>query len=502
MEPAKSVDADRLRSGWAQSPVIYEINTWVWLHELGVRLGRPLDLKSVPDAEWDHLASLSIDAVWFMGVWRRSPAGIAVALRNGYLVEEFRSALPDFMEQDVVGSPYCVRDYQVDERLGGAKGLAAARAKLADRGVKLILDFVPNHVAPDHPWVAAHPEFFVQGSQDDLKWHPNSFVEIGDRIFAYGRDPNCSPWTDVLQVNVFHPFLREEAAATVAHIAESCDGIRCDMAMLVMNDIFEKTWAIHAGRRPEVEYWPTIIEAARKVNPECLFIAEAYWDLEWKLQRQGFDYCYDKRLYDRLAHDCAENVRLHLTAGVDYQSKLVRFVENHDEPRACAYFGADRGHAAAVAAATLPGAKLFHEGQFEGRKIKTPVFLGRRPEEFADEEMRAFYGRLLSALRALPLREGEWRLIGRSGWPDNQSFLNLVTWSWTRKDKVAVVAVNLSGSPAQAMVDIPLDSHFSGMITLRDVFTGARYERGVDAIRAAGLYIDLPPWGYHLLLND
>ena len=138
-----------------------------------------------------------------------------------------------------------------------------------------------------------------------------------------------------------------------------------------------------------------MIGRVKAAHPDFTFIAEAYWDMEWTLQQQGFDYCYDKRLYDRLLHEGAESVRGHLTAGLDYQDKLVRFIENHDEPRAAATFG-PRARAAAVVAATLPGARLYHDGQLEGRRTHIPVFLARGPEEAPDEDLRAFYAELLS----------------------------------------------------------------------------------------------------------
>ncbi|MBP1607184.1 MAG: Alpha amylase, catalytic region, partial [Acidobacteria bacterium] len=147
---------------WPKSPVIYEINTWVWLNELSARHGRRLGLGSVPPGEWDALAGLGVDAIWLMGVWERSPAGIEVALRDEGLVADFRRALPDLAPDDVVGSPYCVRRYVVDRRLGGPEGLATARRMLRERGLRLLLDFVPNHVAPDHPWVREHPEYFIR----------------------------------------------------------------------------------------------------------------------------------------------------------------------------------------------------------------------------------------------------------------------------------------------------------------------------------------------------
>ena len=118
---------------------------------------------------------------------------------------------------------------------------------------------MPNHVAPDHPWTAAHPEYFVRGSDDDLARDPASFVRVGDRVLANGRDPYFPAWPDVVQLNAFSPDLRGAVIETLGSIAEQCDGVRCDMAMLMMNDIFERTWGERAGPRPDADYWPTVI---------------------------------------------------------------------------------------------------------------------------------------------------------------------------------------------------------------------------------------------------
>ena len=249
---------------------------------------------------------MKVDAVWFMGVWERSPAGIAVANRNKGLLEDFQRALPDFRPEDNVGSPYCVRRYAVDEHLGGREGLAIARRELANRGLRLILDFVPNHVAPDHPWVIQHPEYLVQGNAEEARNDPASFCEAGGKVFACGRDPYFPAWPDVLQLNAFQPGLRRAVIETLLDMAGQCDGIRCDMAMLMLNDIFGRTWGSRAGEKPEGDYWTTVISAIKAKHPEFKFMAEAYWDLEWTLQQQGFDFCYDKKLYDRLEHDPAE----------------------------------------------------------------------------------------------------------------------------------------------------------------------------------------------------
>jgi len=485
-------------STWPSHPVIYEINTWVWLNDLSRKYRKSVDLATVPKQEWDAIASHGFDAVWFMGVWERSPAGIAISMRNAGLLEDFRRALPDFSAEDNVGSPYCVRRYVVDGHLGGPQGLAAARRMLRERGLRLILDFVPNHVAPDHPWADQHPDYFVRGSADDARNEPASFVEAGGTVFARGRDPYFPAWPDVLQLNAFQPGLRQAVIGTISEIAEQCDGIRCDMAMLMLNAIFERTWGARAGARPAGDYWATVIAAIKGRQPEFRFIAEAYWDLEWELQQQGFDYCYDKKLYDRMEQGDAEGVHLHLLADRSYQDKMVRFIENHDEPRAAATFSSGKARATAVAILTLPGAKLLHEGQFEGRKVRLPVFLGRRPPEPLDQDLVAFYERLLKATRRDVFRNGAWSLCERSGWPDNQSYRNVLSWCWVEGDERCLIVIHLGQGTAQARVHLPWDELRGKTWRLADALSGEVYDRSGDEMRDAGLYFDLGPWTCHV----
>ncbi len=386
--------------------MIYEVNTAIWLADLSRAAGRRVTLADVPAAAWDAVTPDGTDAVWLMGVWERSPAGLALANANAGLQDSFRAALPDLRPDDVVGSPYCVRRYVADESFGGPEGLAAARAALAGRGIRLILDYVPNHVAPDHPWVSEPPGAVHQRRRVG---HPRGARRLDARwrcrILAHGRDPYFPAWPDVVQLNAFSPAMRAATAQTLGDIAGQCDGIRCDMAMLLTNQVFAKTWAGHAGPEPDEEFWPAVIAGLREVHPQTVLIAEAYWDMEWTLQQQGFDFCYDKRLYDRIVGGDTAGVRDHLLAGLDYQSRLVRFLENHDEPRIAGALPGGAGRAAAVAIATLPGATLWHEGQFEGRRVHPPVFLSRRPAEPPDTALAGWYQRLLAAVagRARPV---------------------------------------------------------------------------------------------------
>jgi glycosidase len=484
-------------------PTVYEINTAVWLQRLGRERGRPLGLGEVPGCEWDVLAALGVDALWLMGVWQRSAAGRAVAVAEPGLFAGYRAALRDVRDDDVIGSPYCVSGYVVDERFGGRDGLAAAREQLADRGVALILDYVPNHVALDHPWVTDRPQCFLSGSEEELARHPDAFMRIAGGVFAKGRDPYFAPWQDVLQLNAFSPALRDAAVETVIAIGDQCDGLRCDMAMLMTNEVFAHTWGDRPGRGPEADYWPTVIGRCKQAHPDLLFMAEVYWDMEWTLQQHGFELCYDKRLYDRLVHGSPASVRGHLEADASYQEHLIRFIENHDEPRAAATFGVAQARAAAVVMSTLQGARLYHDGQLEGRRTRVPVQLGRGPDEPPDSDLRAFYERLLRAIADSQLRSGDWRLCecGRSS-DDDDSHHHLVAWCWASSAARHLVAVNLSPARAEGRVRLPWGDLAGRSWSLADKLSDDRFERSGDELARQGFDIALEAWGSHFLVLE
>jgi hypothetical protein len=496
-------------TGWPERPVIYEVNTAVWLDEIARAAGQPVTLAGVAGADWDAITPAGTDAVWLMGVWERSPAGLALANANPELMASFRAALPDLRAQDVIGSPYCVRRYVADDRFGGRPGLAAARTALAARGVRLILDYVPNHVAPDHPWVSSRPEFFVQGDEEDVKSDPAAWLTVDGHVLAHGRDPYFPPWPDVVQLNAFSPAVRAATARTLSDIADQCDGMRCDMAMLMTNQVFAKTWGgrgTGVGQQPPRDFWPEVIADLRARHPETVLIAEAYWDMEWELQQQGFNFCYDKRLYDRILGGDASAVREHLRADIGYQSRLVRFLENHDEPRAADTIPRDLWRAAAVTVATLPGATLWHEGQFEGRRVRPPVFLARRPDEAPDADLAGWYRQLLGTLADCQLRTGTWRLLETEGWADNQSCRNMLAWSWAA-DAAAdgdgggqryLVVVNLSAAPAQGRVRLPWPDLAGRSWRLADILDDEAFERDGTELASLGLYVDMRPGQYYL----
>ncbi len=483
------------------NPFIYEINTWVWLTELSQVHGRALSLANLPEACIEQIAAWHPDAVWLMGVWERSPHGRQIALQHPGLQFEFQRVLPDYTPDDIVGSPYAVHRYVVDTHLGGPEGLAAFRAQLRERDIALILDYVPNHVAVDHAWAVECPACLMRGTQADLEARPASYYKVPENgeVIAHGRDPYWPAWTDTAQVNAFSPEGRQKSLQTVLDIAHQCDGVRCDMAMLLVNHVFAQTWNI--TEVPDNEFWTDVIPQVKHQHPAFTFMAEVYWDMEADMQALGFDYTYDKRLYDRLLHEPVYTVRDHLLAASVYQRKMVRFVENHDEARAADSFGVQKSLAAAVLTMILPGAKLVHEGQFEGRTIRVPVQMARRPAEKPDQEVLAFYRKLMDEISSAPHHNGVFMtLASQAILGADTGHENLFAFAWALGADWRLAIINYSADDVKGRIMLPRQD-FAGMKswTFTDVLnpgTTALYNG--DDLLTSGLPVELPAYGAHL----
>ena len=443
-------------------PSLYQINTRILLGELGRSLGRPATLDDFSDAFLDQIAVRGFEWVWPLGVWQTGPAGREISRTRPSLRDSYAHDLPDWRDEDVVGSPFAIQAYDVNRDYGGDQALERFRARLAKRKLKLLLDFVPNHVAPDHGWVASHPEYFIEGTDGDLEREPQNWGRFptaqGPRVLAFGRDPYFPGWPDAIQLNYRHGGLREAMLGELGRVADRCDAVRCDMAMLIQPQVFQRTWGDRAlprdGSPPQDEpFWPGAI--GRIKRPDFVFVAEVYWDMEWELQQAGFSYTYDKRLYDRLEARQARPVREHLLAAPDFQDRSLRFLENHDEPRAAATFQPPPVLMAAAAITFfVPGLRFFYEGQLEGRKARASMHLGRRPR---DEELATFYERLLGVLRRPEVHEGRWReLAARPAWDGNPTSDHFFAGLWESGDQRLLTVVNYSGTQAQSYVPLPV----------------------------------------------
>jgi glycosidase len=480
-------------------PSLYQINTRVRLNELSRTLGRAVTLDDIPDSELDQLAEVGFDWVWLLSVWQTGAAGRRVSRTNPEWRRDFQDTLPDLVDDDIAGSGFAITGYVVDRAMGGDRGLARLRERLRKRGLRLMLDFVPNHTALDHPWTDDHPEYYVRGSELDLTRTPANYVWVkragDDLLLAHGRDPYFPAWPDTLQLDYGNPATQEAMIGELVKVAGQCDGVRCDMAMLVLPEVFERTWGIRAE-----PFWPKATGQVRERFPDFRFMAEVYWDLEWTLQQQGFDYTYDKRLYDRLREGHARPVRDHFRAGLDYQDKLARFLENHDEPRAATAFARDVHEAAAAITFLSPGLRFFHQGQFEGRKKRISPHLCRAPEEAADSTLVQFYQRLLAVLRRPVVRNGQWQLLeSLPAWEGNWTSDCFLSFAWQGPGaERLLVVVNFAPNQSQCYLRLPFPDLATRPWRLNDLISGATFERDGNDLRSRGLYLDLHPWQYHV----
>lgn len=472
-------------------PLLLEINARLWLRRLTSRFGRPLTLGTLPD----HLVKEAVagfDTVWMMGVWTRTAGSRQQALSSPGLIAEFDRTLPGWTPSDVAGSPYAVGAYALDPALGPPHALADLAGQLGAMGRSLIVDFVPNHLAVDHPWTLTHPHRFITGRDEDVERQPDVFFRTpAGAVLAHGKDPHFAAWGDTVQVNVFHPEMREAMIDQLLGIASVADGVRCDMAMLLLNDVFTRTWgwALRDFPNPASEFWSEAIARVKQRHPNFVFIAEAYWGMEGRLVELGFDYTYDKTLYDRLLHGDAESLRVHLQGQGKFLRHGVRFVENHDEPRSMATLGPERYRAAALAATTLPGMRLLFDGQSEGRRVRVPVQLIREPQETPDEGVGDFYRRLVELSGSPALQRGQWSFLPIERPARDDHHLALVAWAWWLHGVPTFIVINQSDGDARGVLRVQIGQDMPARVHFHDPFGLERFEVTGESLLARGLEV-------------
>ncbi len=486
-------------------PHLYEINTRVFLRRFD-EAGKRALIGDVPEAYWKNLSSLGIDIIWLMGVWETNDALIESCCFEEGLTGSYAKALKDWAKADIIGSPYAINRYEISSRIGTNDDIVKLRELLNSLGMKLVLDFVPNHFGAATPYLETHPDIFLQCSEEVYKSDSHTFFRKpsdSDKIFAHGRDPFFPAWTDTVQVNYYSPDARRFMTEQLIAVSKLCDGVRCDMAMLVLNNVFQNTWGGCLSKkgleRPQTEFWKDAIREVCEQKKDFLFLAEAYWNLEWELQQQGFNFTYDKRLYDRLRHSSPRSVKDHLLAELTFQEKSIRFTENHDEERAIVAFGKERSLAAAVVASTIPGMRFYNDGQFEGKRIKLPVQLGREPHEDISVKLVKQYEKLLHIVNEDIFHSGNWQLLeAEPAWEDNYSCENIFSWIWSSHNESVLVVINYSDVTAQARVKIELGESPENIV-LTDLWTKTKYHRSSEEIQHIGLYVELHSYAFHIL---
>ncbi len=480
-------------------PHLYEINTRTWLEQLSAQHKQIITLADVPDPEWDALAKLGFNVIWLMGVWKRSQESRRINLKNPANFQQFDRALPGWKPDDVISSPYAVAGYVPDVRIGTWDSLDAAREKLRARGMALFLDFVGNHTALDHPWMREHPEFYVQAGPQDFEQNPSLYYQLktpqGTRFIALAKDPYYPPWIDVAQLNHFNPGMRAAQLAELRTIANHCDGVRCDMAMLQLNDIFAGIWQHLLGgtQPPTKEFWTE----ARANVPNLVLLAEAYWGTEQRLLNLGFSFAYDKTLYDAVRDINLQQVRARLAGSTEQQSHFARFMENHDEPRRPEVFGNERLGTEGTLMGTLPGMRFYHQGELEGRRIRLPITLRIAANEPPDPPSLAFFQKILQITQRDVFHEGQWKfleLVPEGDAPPD----GLIVYEWRSAKAWTIIAANLTGSAAQGRLRLGDCVSSAQQYVLYDELNDVKYSRSGEELHNVGLFIRREAFQAHI----
>lgn len=475
--------------------LILEVNTRLWLRALGG--GTPASLRSVPEKLLDQWSHDGFDAVWLMGVWLPSSISQSIASEHPGLPANYTQILPDWTPEDVIGSPYAVADYRIPPAWGGEEALADLRTRMNRKGLRLILDYVPNHTARDHPWVFDHPAWYVQLSEDFLARNPEhgfrAVTSAADANIAHGKDPYFPPWTDTAQLDFRNSELQQAQWELLHRIAAMCDGVRCDVAMLILPEVFEKVWG---GKMPE--FWEATIREIKAIYPDFCFIAETYWGLDRELNDLGFDLTYDKELLDHIMTDLPL-VREQFEIPEARHRQRLRFLENHDEPRVASRLSRDKHFAAAAWLFALPSSALIYNGQLEGFSHKSPIQLRRDPVEKVDSAVADFYRNLLAVARKDVIRRGEWKLLAmRPAWSGNDTCHHILGQAYDLADEHARIFVNWSPHKSQCWVDIGLGWLQNREVVFRDQLGRKKYVRQGTELMIRGLYLDLEPWEAHV----
>lgn len=411
------------------------------IYEINARLRGNFD--RIAGSELKELAALGFDWIWPMGVWQ---------------IGEGARKISRIISADFEGSPYAVESYQISRSLGGQTGFEALVDRAHAAGLKVMVDFVTNHTALDSPWIDEDPDYFIRSNASLRKQSTGEyFLHPSGEVIAYGRDPYFPPWHDTAQLDYSNPALRARMIDVLKRISRTADGVRCDMAMLVLRDYFRTHWYAGADQnwfdeRMPGEFWDEAIGEVKSGRPDFLFIAEAYWDKEEQLLDLGFDMAYEKKLYDGLAAASSQAVIERLRRNSDALAKSVCFIENHDEPRAASVFTPAGNLASAALVLSLPGAALVHEGQIEGKRERLPVqILKPRIDEPVDMWLSTQYRRLLEITSQEVFRRGSFELFESGVYgvvsfirrDENRAiaYLGQVSEAWHRFD---AVQLNLS----------------------------------------------------------
>jgi hypothetical protein len=471
----------------SHSPIVYELAAEAWLQELSAAAGHTVSLANVPQDTITELQASGFDAVWLTGVWKHGanpekfPEASLTASSAGQLLNHHGRQVP---------SAVAIYEYAVDQRYGGDEALDALRARLKALGISLYLDFTPNHFAADHSWIKEHSDYLVQGGPEDIARRPDRYFRSGETIFARGRGPETA-WSGTVQVDYRKAVVRQSMALLLNTLAGMCDGLFCATASLICAGMFRITWGgDFEGEDPE--FWPDAIASVKKQYPDFAMIAESNGDGSVSaagLFQFGFDFAYDKRLYDLIIARNVPGIFVHLRATGENQRRMVRFIEPRGETRIGSGLGNEYRRPAAVLATTLPGMRLLHQGQLQAAGA-----------EQAGASLAFWYRALLHSLRHPVIRMGQWTLLDvREAWPWNWSFEKILAYCWRLGEHRRLVVINFADHPSQAFVSLRSLNLAEGPWRLQDEIGPDKYIRQGNELTGRGLFLYMLEFGCSIM---
>lgn len=504
------------------SPTFYSINTRLFLNQLSRKENKYIDIDSVPEKYWENLFD-KFDCFWFIGINSPSQASKQICQRYP---DSVRYAKSDVKPEDIVDSPYAVYDHsQINPRV--AKNWEIWDKKLDyfhQHGKKVFLDFVANHTAVDNPWAFSHPQRFIQATKEQYQSNPDNYYSVvaadGETHYlAYGRDPYSGNWIDTLQLNYANPETQQAMKDILLNLVNHCDGVRCDMAMLLNPHTFIKTWSDHLSSEEinfliNNEFWPkTIAEVKTRAKDlgkkDFTFIAEAYggnggeeyYEPLSKLEKV-FDCLYDKGFYDELVQlklNQSEAFYSHLKNdifNITENGHKVIFFGNHDEKRAIAMFGKELSKSVALLCSLVSNNMLLiHQDEEKGFRIRQPMQLDQPLNDCTDYSIKNFYNLILD-IRNKPLfKNAKWSIVQN----DKSKDYHIFTFQTFLPDKNISAHVCINFNDSENIGTIPEISK-NDQVLVMNLDQGFQLPT-IDQERNGGLFIRLGPYEAQIIIN-
>eukprot|EP00761_Pharyngomonas_kirbyi_P009896 gb/GECH01009914.1/.p1 GENE.gb/GECH01009914.1/~~gb/GECH01009914.1/.p1 ORF type:complete len:493 (+),score=126.30 gb/GECH01009914.1/:1-1479(+) len=482
---------------------LVQISTRPWLFSLSKKYNQKItQLSDVPHKEYLKLRDKGFNMLWMMGIWKLGSHGLEFDRQHK---DDYAQHLPDCNEDDIIGSPYAIVDYVCNPELGSNSDILQLKKFLNSIGMELMLDFVPNHTAVDCEWVNQDPNMYVRAPPHEIENHqidPNVYLPSAQGIAYGGGD-----WKDTAQLNYWNSKTIDNMKENLLRVASLCDAIRCDMAMLVLNNHIQSNWGYQLEARgfkpPLGEFWEDAISHVKQKYPHVKFLAECYGETESRLQELGFDFTYDKAFYDILRTYHLDNIRGYLeNNSLKYLKHSAHFTENHDEPTAVTAFDHDwqKSNMATLICMTIPGMKFFHEPQLSGYENRLEIHLRRSATEPSNPYVVRFTADLLEILshESGVFGKGEWKIHhvhGDDGW-------RFLCWKWELGNERRLVIVNYSDQTAGGVIPDLLQSSSSDLtdrFSVQDLLTGDVFFHCCDDIEKNGLGVMLRAWTAQIL---